>query len=669
MLHDQNASRIVIVNPTVSHYHWLSREKAVEGMDQVALVGADNYSPVGDVAVIAMCAAIFIMLMTSYISRSRSFHIFMGIVGLLAFAAAVNIAYHGLLQAGNPDYYGLVYALRVLYQSMLFNVLFLFALYATVVSGLEHRKARLAAIGATVLLVVIVALDIIFAITGIGFQITESGQVVSRTNIFIIGYLVFIVLIVVLVRRVGKLLYRRVVYGFLAIIALAVLVRLGQLPLRESSLTTMSFVFPVVAMLYLMHSNPYNVALGAVDRRALEDMVGTLHGRHEPFIFMSLFLPDYEGEGKELPEEIKALVRQFSAEDFRGCVLFQVGNGHLLLIASLKRNPDFEGRIEGILTHFREHYEHFKLPYTIVIGEAIDEISEKNEYVSFIESVHRIMPANTIHWVNADDVARFSRDEYILQELADISGRCDVEDPRVQAFCQPVFNIKTGRFDTAEALMRLQLDKTGLLLPDQFIPMAESHGYIHALTEIILHKTCREVRRLLDEGFLVSRISVNVSVLELKEDSFCSDINRIIANNGVSGESIAIELTESHSEADFVIMKRKIDELRLQGVKFYLDDFGTGYSNMERIMELPFDIIKFDQTMVNASGMDERSGKIVENLAQMFRDMDYAVLYEGVESEADERRCRQMFASYLQGFRYSRPVPIEQIRDFLPRAG
>jgi len=206
------------------------------------------------------------------------------------------------------------------------------------------------------------------------------------------------------------------------------------------------------------------------------------------------------------------------------------------------------------------------------------------------------------------------------------------------------------------------------VFPDQFIPMAENHGFIHVLTEIILHKTCREIRRLVDEGFHIDRISVNVSVLELKEDAFCGDISRIIESNGISGESIALELTESRSESDFVIMKAKIDELRRQGIKFYLDDFGTGYSNMERIMELPFDIIKFDRTLVIASGTGERSERIVENLAQMFKDMDYSVLYEGVEDDADEERCREMCASYLQGYKYSRPVPIERLRNFVPRA-
>ena len=85
-------------------------------MDQTALIGIDNYSPVGDVAVIAMCVSIVIMLLTSYVSRTRSFHIFMGIVALLALAAMANIFYHALLDIGNPDYYSREQILQRAYQ-------------------------------------------------------------------------------------------------------------------------------------------------------------------------------------------------------------------------------------------------------------------------------------------------------------------------------------------------------------------------------------------------------------------------------------------------------------------------------------------------------------------------------------------------------------------------
>lgn len=118
---------------------------------------------------------------------------------------------------------------------------------------------------------------------------------------------------------------------------------------------------------------------------------------------------------------------------------------------------------------------------------------------------------------------------------------------------------------------------------------------------------------------------------------------------------------------DFLLMKSKISDLRAQGIKIYLDDFGTGYSNMERIMELPFDIIKFDRYLVIASGENPRSEKLVESLASMFASLDYSVLYEGVESESDEKMCREMRASYLQGYKYSRPIPIENLEAYFEK--
>ncbi len=234
-------------------------------------------------------------------------------------------------------------------------------------------------------------------------------------------------------------------------------------------------------------------------------------------------------------------------------------------------------------------------------------------------------------------------------------------------YCQPVLNILTQKYDTAEALMRLQLPQVGMVYPDQFIPLAEADGCIHTLTEIILHKTCKMIKRLAEAGCRFERVSVNVSAMELKSEGFCRDITGIIQDCGVTGDKVALELTESRSDSDFLLMKSKISDLRAQGIKIYLDDFGTGYSNMERIMELLFDIIKFDRSLVIASGENPRSEKLVESLASMFASLDYSVLYEGVESESDEKLCRDMGASYLQGYKYSRPIPIEKLESYFEK--
>ena len=204
-----------------------------------------------------------------------------------------------------------------------------------------------------------------------------------------------------------------------------------------------------------------------------------------------------------------------------------------------------------------------------------------------------------------------------------------------------------------------------MVFPDQFIPIAEQTGHIHTLSLIILNKTCAAIRSMLERGYDIQRISVNFSTLDVRYDSFCSDVQQIISRNQIPFTKVAIEITESRSEADFNIMKSKVLELQKLGIKFYLDDFGTGYSNFERIMEIPFDIIKFDRSMTIECAKNETSFYMVSTFANMFSQLHYAVLFEGIENDMDELNCVRMSAKYLQGYKYSKPIPIEELANFL----
>ena len=633
-----------------------------------------TYSRMGDVAVIAVCCVIFILLGASYVIRDRSFRIFSAIIGFIILAAIINVGFNELLNRNdlvknNSMVIGLLYLMRVLYHTFLFCIFFNFALYATVVSNMEKKRARTIAIIGTILFAVFVAIDVVLTITGVGFYINkETGVIGGRSNVFMVGYVAFVAFLAVLLFRIRKLIYKRVLWGFYLTMALAVIIRFAQMTLGESSLTTMTFLLPVLAMLYTMHLNPYNVSTGTLDESSLEDMTNNLYTKNKQFIIMSLQLPDYVGEGKSLPEAVKEQTRRFTVEYFRNGTLFQIGNGQIIMIATKDSNPDYNEWMETILKAFQEQYKIHRMPYKIVYGESVMDAINQNEYISLIDSIHKTIPDNTTHRIDANDVKLYKEHQYIVSQLEDIYKKADLNDPRVLVYAQPVYNIQTKHFDTAEALMRLELERTGLVSPVVFIPIAEERGYIHILTKIILNKTCQTIRKLLDNGVNINRISVNVSAIELKDANFCNDVNRILYDNGVRGDKVAIELTESQSEEDFLVMKEKINILHEEGICFYLDDFGTGYSNMERILELPFDIIKFDRSMVIASGQDARSEHIVEKLAKMFSDFEYSVLYEGIENSDDENRCLSMSATYLQGFKYSKPIPIDQLHGFLTKA-
>lgn len=633
------------------------------------MITVDQYSPVGDLVCIVFCWAMLILVTCAYVRRTRSFTIFRGILLTLMVAAYGSLIYRSLLSSWQASYYIPVIASRLVMHTALFASLFLFMVYIAEVARLEKESRHRVILSAGIASAAFALYDLIGTVTGGIFRIDPDGQVYTGPSVFSFGYLALLLMNVSLMLYVRRRVYKRLMVGFFLMVFLAALINLLQRMNGQSSFTVVSFALPDMAMLYFMHSNPYDTQLGAVDPNSLADYVQHAEKRHRPFGYMSLYMPafDLDDPSQSIPEEVQAAMRKVSDNAFRSSTLFFVGRGHYILVYPLHKNEDAQERIRKTMDFFMENYNKFQYDYKIVIGQA-DENHVFRDYIGFIRNIHYSMKMNSVHVVKSDERGAYAEYEYILHELTDIYNRHDLDDPRVLVYCQPVWDISLSRFDTAEALMRLNLEKTGLVLPDRFISIAEENGFIHTLTEIILHKTCEEIRKLTREGYQFSRISVNISAQELKEGTFCQDITRIISQSGIDSSRIALELTESENESDFRIAQDRINHLRKMSIQFYLDDFGTGYSNMDRIMQLPFDIIKFDRTLVTACRTDPKAAVIIKRLAQLFEELKYTVLYEGVETEDDAERCRDMSAFYLQGTKYSAPVPIAEMKNFFAKA-
>lgn len=627
-------------------------------------VDFSNYTPAADIVVTAICLVMIVLVSFSYIKRNRNSQLFLKIVLLLLFAAWVDITFYTIAPVEGLQL--VANWMRCIYHALLCLIFTYYVAYICEVTKYEKQKIYITI--ANVIFIAVVIADIFVTSRGITFHITEDGISFIRRGIFIYGYLAYNILCVVLLIRVRKLIFHRIMFGFYGTLIISFLILLMQGLSGQSSFTVSALLLPAIAMMYILHSNPYDATLGTNDERSMQDYVHLCYEKKRDFIFSSLYLREFEEEEKDIPVELQNQIREYVFQQVKNVRLFKVSKGHLILCFETRQNPDFEKKIRNLHEKFLPIYDRYRFDYRIVVGRSVEEISKNNEYVGFIRNVQKNMPEGSVHRVGPDDLAEFRRNDYIMKELIDINRCNNLDDPRVLVYCQPVLNVKTGRFDTAEALMRLDLKETGIVYPDQFIHLAEEQGYIHMLTEIILYKTCEAISRFTQEGYQIRRISVNVAASELKDEEFCRDITGIIGKAGISGDRIAIELTESQNEGDFMLMKRKIGELREKGIKFYLDDFGTGYSNMERIMELPFDIIKFDRSMVIACSSGERFKTMVGNTANMFAKMDYDVLYEGVETDTDETMCKDMAAVYLQGFKYSRPKPIMEMRKYMSRA-
>ena len=213
--------------------------------------------------------------------------------------------------------------------------------------------------------------------------------------------------------------------------------------------------------------------------------------------------------------------------------------------------------------------------------------------------------------------------------------------------------------------MRLKLKDTGIVYPNRFIPLAEKNGYIHKLSMIILNKTCRAIREFQDEGYQLSRVSVNFSISELSSKNFMEEFRQIVERNGVDFHTIAVELTESRNDTEYELVLDRVMQFKSLGVCTYLDDFGTGYSNFDRILSLKLDVVKFDRSLLLMANKDENSQYILNYFSTAFKKLGYKVLYEGVETDEQETICVNSHADYLQGFKFSKPIPIEELKNFL----
>ena len=623
-----------------------------------AQVFLQNYTPAGDVLTIFIGVVLLVLMHVAYIKKEENFLAFRRIPALVIISSAADIASHFLIYMLGAGFRFPVYAVYLVNNACLILALYNYMEYIRLTMQTEDPIW----IKVSLYIKIVAAFELV--IQSIAPLVLQAGM---STYVFVDIYTVDMLILVFMIYRSRDHVYGRILTGVCVSAALSFILMYAQLFFGQTSYTSATFLFPAIALLYLMHSNPYDFALGAVDEEAFEDTIAYSYVQRKELYIMSLYIHELELSGGDIPREIQMKVRYYGEKFIRGSQLFRISDGHLVLVLDAAKHPDCEDKAEKMLAAFYKEHEKYGLDFKIIFLRSIKEISEKNDYIPMLQFFHAHMGTNEVLRVSDDDIAAYYKHGYILDQLRDIGMKKDVNDPRVLVYCQPVLNTRTGQYDTAEALMRLKLQDTGLVFPDQFIPLAEKYGLIHTLSLIILAKTCAQIKKMLDEGYYVKRISVNFSMIDVREPDFADKVKSIVSVIGIPFDKIAIEITESQNEKDFLLVKERLNELRDSGIKFYLDDFGTGYSSFERIMELPFDIIKFDRSLTVASGSDSKIETMVSYLAHMFTDMNYAVLYEGIENTDDEERCVRMFARYLQGYKYSKPIPIEQLTEYFSK--
>lgn len=631
----------------------------------LAGINSHSYNAVGDITVMGLSLLLFMLLIQTYIHRDRGFVLLIGMLVSSCVTSVASIAYHSLMQAA-VIYPLAIYFFRALRLCSMSVLLYLSVVYLQEPLWISAKSQRHYKVMPLLTVVLCGLLDILGTITHRGFYVEADGTVHNSFNVYTIAFLMIVTANFYLLINYRSRTIRQVSTGLFCVNGLSIIIMALQGIHAQSSFTSIACFLPVIGIFYMFHANPFDLRTGAASDSYLLHALDSARDRNKPLVIMSCLISDFS-RALEESKELRLEYYQFFRQNVRKGIVYRVDKDRLILtFAKSHKDPQKQRKsIEKILDDFSNSHSRFKLDYRIIIMETTPDIQNSSDYIRILKDIERTMPINGVHYVDELDLEHFYGGSYILSELEDISRKKDLDDERVLVYCQPVFNIATRRYDTAEALMRLRLPKTGMTPPDQFIPIAEQFNHIHTLSMIILNKTCAAVRDMIEQGMDFKRVSVNFSTLDLRYDSFSEEVKSIIMRNQIPFNKIAIEITESRNEADFHIMKEKVEQLQKLGIKFYLDDFGTGYSNFERIMEIPFDIIKFDRSLTIESGRSESSYYMVSTFASMFSTLRYAVLFEGIEDEKSEDSCVQMGAQYLQGYKYSKPIPIEDLAGFL----
>ncbi len=230
---------------------------------------------------------------------------------------------------------------------------------------------------------------------------------------------------------------------------------------------------------------------------------------------------------------------------------------------------------------------------------------------------------------------------------------------------QPKIVLRTGQIQGAEALLRWHHPTLGNITPDIFVPVIEDLGLIHAVGRWVINTACRDMSELHKEGYDNLHIAINLSAHQFDKGDIGSVIAEAIWETGIAPHNVELELTEAvvMSDTEKTLLMLKV--LRSMGVKIAVDDFGIGYSSMNQLTKFPISILKVDRCFVHDMHKNHANRAIVTTIIRMAKQLGYEVVAEGVECDEELEILRQEDCDLIQGFYYSKALPIREFAKYI----
>ena len=456
------------------------------------------------------------------------------------------------------------------------------------------------------------------------------------------------------------------VHGVISLLALQGILLAGNIAraLLPQYIVIDTFCIMGIIVIFMSFLNPdlYLSDRGyAYNFTAFRALLDEYHRRHKPCRILGFAIQNYNEHreifgGKQMDEALTQ-INKFMTESFPYLSAFYLRNGSFALVGSNYMD----------LTALRDRVrERFGRSWITGAGDL--RLS-----VSFVEADTEILDCPSDRLVNTlmlsqDEISRVSEPDAscsLTDSIGEINRKLDIrrclekalDQDKLEVFLQPLMDCSTGKRVAAEALVRLRDDNGDLIRPDLFIGMAEQEGHIVRLGEQVLSHVCEFIRDNDMEKICIKWINVNLSPVQFMSRDIPSTFSEILQEYGVDESMIHLEITEQ-SMIDFSLLREQIIGLHENGFEFSLDDYGSGYSNLTRVRQYPFTNIKIDMEVVHNYCQDR--DPLLPALVQGFKEMNLSITAEGIETREMAEILKGIGCDYLQGYYFSRPVPMSE---------
>lgn len=229
---------------------------------------------------------------------------------------------------------------------------------------------------------------------------------------------------------------------------------------------------------------------------------------------------------------------------------------------------------------------------------------------------------------------------------------------------QPQISLDTGNIIGVEALLRWNHSDLGIILPGNFIEIAEESGLILPIGEWVLHEACRQAKLWLQHGVRIGRIAVNVSGRQIQRGTLVGQVSHALQKTGLPPELLELEITENFIMQHAQMAIDQLEELRNLGVNLAIDDFGTGYSSLSYLKQLPIHKLKIDRSFIRDIPEDADDMAISRAIIAMSKEMGMISIAEGVETRAQAEYLKNEGCNEAQGYLFSHPITADRLEDF-----